>query len=103
MKCSFSADEETFGTKHFLPENGLDVALRGGSEVAHSLTPAKDEVVGCGKQLVEGEFVSCLGVKRRNTQIVLAKLPIRQVACQQPIVSRYSEFGEQSVLVTPSA
>jgi hypothetical protein len=33
----------------------------------------------------------------------LAKLPIRQVACQQPIVSRYSEFGEQSVLVTPSA
>ena len=72
-------------------------------EVAHSFTPAKDEVVGCGKQLVEGEFVSSLVVKRRNTRIVLAKLPIRQVACQQPIVSRYSEFGEQSVLVTPSA
>ena len=35
---SFSADEETLGTKHFLLENGLDVALRGGSEVAHSLT-----------------------------------------------------------------
>jgi hypothetical protein len=79
VRNGFSADEPTIGTKHFLLENGLEVALRGGSEVAHSLTPAKDEVVCCGKQLVEGLFPFRFGEKRSHTQIVSsvwAKLPI---------------------------
>jgi hypothetical protein len=106
VRNSFSADEETLGTKHFLLENGLDVALRGGSEVAHSLTPAKDEVICCCKQLVEGPFISCFSKKRSNTQIVCcvwAKLPVRKVACRQLIVNRKSEIGEQNALVSPSA
>jgi len=90
VRNSFSADEKDIGSKHLLFENGLDVALSSGSEVAHSFTPAEDEVVCCCKQLVEGAFVSFLGVKWRNTQIValvLAQFPMTQVACQQRIVS----------------